>query len=330
MTVTVNINSLSLCHKNSSGFVKSTIPDVCLTPVGSSKVPIPYTNVAFSKDLAKGTKTISADGAMCAVKGSEFSKSIGDEPGTGGGVASGVQLDKATWLSWSSDVFMEGKAVCRLTDKMLLNKGNTVSMGGEKQQWLDGDDPDMDELCDIACNCRNAARRQQCVADKIKEQYYNGDYPIDPGNGIQQEVSMKLVDGIWQVIMNRAGSAPTSNPFTPRGGIRPDTVVRQGGNTTKVVEIKFEGDTLSRNQIKKYPQAAQDLEADYEVLDVEEDCDCSDGDGGEGEGLTTGQKVGIGAGIIAGIAAIACIIAEPCGAILGGGALLGGTVAVAQ
>ncbi len=103
------------------------LPDVCKAPT----VPVPFVNIAFAKDLAKGTKTVfSHGGAMNGIKGSEFSTSIGDEPGAGGGVISGVNLHRATFLSWSPDVFMEGKPVTRLTDRMLLNKGNTISAGG--------------------------------------------------------------------------------------------------------------------------------------------------------------------------------------------------------
>ncbi|MER0240398.1 PAAR-like domain-containing protein [Fulvimarina sp. MAC8] len=92
---------------------------------------MPFTNVAFAKDLAKGTTSVfSHGGAMNGVKGSEFYKSIGDEPGVGGGVKSGVNLHRATFLSWSPNVLMEGRPVTRLTDKMLLNKGNTISAGG--------------------------------------------------------------------------------------------------------------------------------------------------------------------------------------------------------
>ncbi|WP_150526864.1 DUF4150 domain-containing protein [Roseibium sediminis] len=341
MAVTVNINGLSLCHKNSDGFVRSTLPDVCLTPAAKN-APIPYTNIAFSKDLAKGTTSVRADkGAMCAIKGSEFSKSIGDEPGSGGGVKSGVHLHKATWLSWSPNVFMEGKPVCRLTDKMLLNKGNTVSVGGEQQKWLGGDDPIMDKLCEFACECRSVSARQQCMADKIKDELYDGKYPkVD--SPIWQEVSMKLVDGVWQIIMNKAGAGPTSNPITPKGGIRPDVVVNNSGKPSKIIEVKFEGDKPNANQRAggAYDEAAEDLGVERDNLTVEDDCDCGDGggtapepvmvpspSGAEDEGLSTAQKVGLGAGIAAGIGVIACLIAEPCGAILVGGAALGGAAA---
>src|SRR4051794_13461562 len=98
MPLTININGLSLCHKASDGVATATAPDVCKTPPGP--VPVPYPNIAFSKDLAKGTRTIKVDGGnMAANYGSEFSVSIGDEPGVAGGVVSGTNMKEATWIS---------------------------------------------------------------------------------------------------------------------------------------------------------------------------------------------------------------------------------------
>src|SRR5690606_32644171 len=85
-TETVRINGLTLCHKHATGFVRSTLPDVCKAP----SAPVPFVNIALARDLAKGTQTVkSHNGAMCGIKGSEFSVSYGDEPGVGGGVKSG-------------------------------------------------------------------------------------------------------------------------------------------------------------------------------------------------------------------------------------------------
>nr|MCU0636949.1 DUF4150 domain-containing protein [Gemmatimonadaceae bacterium] len=69
--VTVNVNNLSLCHRGSGGISRATLPDVCKTP--GNAVPLPYPNVAFSRDLVQGTTSITADGGhMCAKYGSRF------------------------------------------------------------------------------------------------------------------------------------------------------------------------------------------------------------------------------------------------------------------
>ncbi len=59
---TININGLTLCHKGSDGISTATLPDVCKTPSPGGPVPVPYSNVARSSDLAKGTTTVQADG----------------------------------------------------------------------------------------------------------------------------------------------------------------------------------------------------------------------------------------------------------------------------
>ena len=159
MPVTINVNKLSLCHKGSDGLTIATLPDVCLTPPG---VPIPYPNIAFSKDLADGTTTVFADGGnSCAIRPSIFSKSIGDEPGTMGGVVSGTFMKEASWLTFSADVKIEGQAACRLTDKMLQNHGNTVDCGGEQQSPVFGNR--------INCDAKTCADAWQAAEDETKK-----------------------------------------------------------------------------------------------------------------------------------------------------------------
>jgi hypothetical protein len=150
MAVTIKVNGahLSLVHKGSNGFVKNTLPDVCKTPSPGGPVPIPYpVIVSFAMNLRNGTKTVKADGGnMIAIKGSEFSRCIGDEPGTLGGVKSQTNMKEAKWILYSFDVKMDRKNACRLTDKMTMNHGNTVSLGGELQAAVKAN-PDNEDVC---------------------------------------------------------------------------------------------------------------------------------------------------------------------------------------
>jgi hypothetical protein len=134
MGVTIKVNGLfnSLVHKGSTGVAMSTVPDVCKTPSPSGPVPIPYpVIVSMSSDLVKGTKTVKVDGRNpAAVKGSEFSRCSGDEPGTLGGVVSSTNMREAKWILYSFDVKMDGKNACRLMDKMTMNHQNTVCLAG--------------------------------------------------------------------------------------------------------------------------------------------------------------------------------------------------------
>jgi hypothetical protein len=160
VAVTINVNKLSLCHKGSGGITIATLPDVCLTPPG---IPVPYPNVAFSKDLAQGTTTVFADGGnSCAIAPSIFATSSGDEPGTMGGVVSGTFTKEASFLTFSADVKIEGQAACRLTDKMLQNHGNTVDCAGVQQPPVFGNKI----KCD-AVTCADAWKAAKAETDKI-------------------------------------------------------------------------------------------------------------------------------------------------------------------
>src|SRR5215469_8989281 len=118
MSVTINVNNLSLCHKGSNGVSTASLPDVCKTPSPGGSVPLPYPNVSMSSDLENGTSTVTADGGnMIAIKGSDFSRSTGDEPGTVGGLKSNVNMKESKWILYSFDVKIEGSNACRLTDK---------------------------------------------------------------------------------------------------------------------------------------------------------------------------------------------------------------------
>ena len=133
MPVTVKVNGTcnSLVHKGANAISAATIPDVCKTPTPGGPVPLPYPNISQSATLDKGTTTVTADGGMMiGIKGSEFSLSNGDEPGTIGGVKSNTFIKESTWILYSFDVKMDGQNACRLTDKKFQNHENTVDLSG--------------------------------------------------------------------------------------------------------------------------------------------------------------------------------------------------------
>lgn len=170
MPVTIHVNgkSNSLVHKGSMGVAKCTVPDVCKTPSPGGPVPVPYpVIVSMSSDLAKGTKTVKVDGSNpAAVKGSEFSRCTGDEPGTAGGVKSSTNMKEATWLLYSFDVKMDGKNACRLSDKMMMNHGNTVCLAGEGQVTVDGT-----EVTIGKCPCCGGDQHMQGEPISMEEWY---------------------------------------------------------------------------------------------------------------------------------------------------------------
>ncbi len=124
MGATVSVNMMAVVHQDSGG-ISPSFPDLCKTPSPVGPIPIPYPNIARSSDTAQGTKKVKCDGNPVCVEDSNFSTSTGDEPGSIGGVASGVTKGKAEFVNHSFDVKFEGKGVARAMDLMLHNSKNT-------------------------------------------------------------------------------------------------------------------------------------------------------------------------------------------------------------
>ena len=130
-SVKVNGTANGLVHKGETWMSIATIPDVCKTPTPGGPVPLPYPNISESSTLSGGTTTVKVDGGnMAAIKGSKFSMSSGDEPGTVGGVKSNTFKQASTWLTYSFDVKLDGKNACRFSDKKFQNNENTVNAAG--------------------------------------------------------------------------------------------------------------------------------------------------------------------------------------------------------
>lgn len=120
----VGANGRSVVHQDSGGTTVA-FPDVCNTPSPAGPVPIPYSNVAKSSDIAQAAKTVEVDGNPIGVKDSTFSTSTGNEAGTAGGVFSGKTKGRAEFVTWSFDVKVEGQGVVRALDLMTHNDKNT-------------------------------------------------------------------------------------------------------------------------------------------------------------------------------------------------------------
>jgi hypothetical protein len=228
------------------GIVKSTIPDVCKTPSPGGPVPIPYpVIISMSNSLAKGTKTVKVDGKkMAAVKGSELSRCNGDEPGTAGGVKSSTNMKEATWLLYSFDVKLDGKNACRLSDKLMMNHGNSACLAGIQQVPVLGaqTDPECYVACAIIC----------CDEAKYKKDKHK-DVPTKSG-GVKTGAEMDCTSlsrtkhsCVLHALRERSGrKATTKNKFdgveaSPPGiqvngeDVIPDIIV----NEDHVIDAKF-------------------------------------------------------------------------------------------
>ncbi len=149
--VTVSANGKSVVHKDSGGKAMATIPDVCITPFPSppGPLPLPYPNIAESKDLSMGSVMTKIDGQSVALMGSTISQSTGDEVGAKGGIVSGCTKGEAMFIKWSPNVQIEGRAVVRKSDMMIMNKLNTISLSGMDQEDVpDPNAPSIEEETD--------------------------------------------------------------------------------------------------------------------------------------------------------------------------------------
>lgn len=122
----VFINGLTPVTTESEGKVMG-FPDVCKVPGPGGPVPIPLPNLALSRDLENGSKTVRINGAPVALTDSYIGRSTGNEAGTaGGGVVSGRTKGRAHPQSYSFDVRIEGRPVVRNLDLFTLNDHNTA------------------------------------------------------------------------------------------------------------------------------------------------------------------------------------------------------------
>ncbi len=239
MAVTVVVNERTIIHRNSDGQALG-VPDVCKTP--QSHEPVPYANLALSKDLDGAAPTVFADGCSIAKQSSWIARSTGDEPGTEGGVISGCNRGKASWLTYSPDVMIEGEYVPRALDLTALNHGSPANSFGWWIQNLSVLGATQ-IICVAICSCQAMSLKMWCFKKfmssggreflnkqgvlsfwtpqlaQVKQGYgaqrlvtvYEPRFP-----GIYPEVSFRqLPSGRWQVVhsdQNTTGHPPLPIP----------------------------------------------------------------------------------------------------------------------
>lgn len=257
MSVTVNVNDLSISHKGSNGFSIATVPDVCKTPTPGGPVPMPYPNIARSGDLADGTTTVKADGGnMIGIKGSHYQMSTGDEPGTVGGVTSNTFKKETDWITYSFDVKMDGGNVCRLTDKKFHNHKNTIdALGDVEMKSVAVALKEIAKACDEVVNKEwdekhpKGPKHNDCWASSGEKMWDSKkkkmvDKPVQVKLGQLKEDCVQANTPqndymIWQQNFDSSGK-PTANPSL--GGARPDLLLTGPGGLkeiTGVIDLKF-------------------------------------------------------------------------------------------
>jgi hypothetical protein len=113
-------------RKSSVPIVVCTAPDICKTPVGNSTPPIPYQIIANFQDSEAVSSDVRFGGDPAFMLDQSFiSQVTGDEPGTAGGVRSGVNKSIAKPVEASSNVRANKRRVVRNNDAFEMNNGNT-------------------------------------------------------------------------------------------------------------------------------------------------------------------------------------------------------------
>jgi hypothetical protein len=109
-------------RKSSEFYAVSTTPDVCLTPLGPVMVPVPYQIYVNLEPSEKCTPSVQFNGSPSYVWDHSLAKDVtGDEPGTGGGVKSGVNTGKVWADEASTNVRSERRRIVRHGDQCWMN-----------------------------------------------------------------------------------------------------------------------------------------------------------------------------------------------------------------
>ena len=108
-------------NKSSEALVKCLAPDVCLTPMGSSVVPVPYTITSKFNVAEKTAPKVNYGGLPAFTMESRLPRVEGDEQGTGGGILSKVNRGYCRPVAHSGTVRAHGQYVIRHGDLMHMN-----------------------------------------------------------------------------------------------------------------------------------------------------------------------------------------------------------------
>jgi Domain of unknown function (DUF4150) len=196
----------------------------------------------------KGTTTVWADGGfMIAVRGSQFANSTGDEPGVAGGVASGVNRMETNWMTFSLDVFCDGKNVCRQTDKQFHNHYNTVNLLGQHELdlWDVSSENLLRILCEYLCGClddpgppfKGKNMYQYCMEQEIQKLNEKMEEKRGFRSPLEGETRFKRdpFTGDWDLGTGTKGNGRRMDAVVKKFPDKPLSMQ----NLDKIVEVKF-------------------------------------------------------------------------------------------
>jgi len=94
-----------------AGDIVCLSPCVCLTPMGSRLVPVPYMIMSRLAWSERTVSNVTFGGDEAFTMDSRTDKVVGNEPGVGGGVVSGVNLGWCRPQSNKTNFFVHGHQV---------------------------------------------------------------------------------------------------------------------------------------------------------------------------------------------------------------------------
>jgi hypothetical protein len=109
-------------RKDSIITVVTIAPDVCYTPVGAGMEPVPYQLYTDLSGSLKCIDSVRFNGKPCFVHEHSLAPTVhGDEPGTGGGIISGVNEGRVWALQASTNVRAGRYRIARVGDLTWMN-----------------------------------------------------------------------------------------------------------------------------------------------------------------------------------------------------------------
>ncbi len=213
-----------------------------------------------------------------------------------GGVISGVNRGKTSWITFSADVIVEGEPIPRAMDMVIQNHGSPFNAGPAiwtQVLYVEAIQNPRAVLCIVLCQCNRSGFKMLC----FKSVLANGGVTRMPPSlpyGFPPVITVydPLLPGIWLevtfgkdakgktiIINSNTRSARWKNPKTGKGfplpagewipgTDRPDVVIAKDpskpltvDNVKEIYEIKFDGDSDNREQIPRYGELVPGVRA---------------------------------------------------------------------
>lgn len=204
--------------------IVSLAPDVCLTPVGSSVVPIPYPVVDFCGHDKNYTPSVRFTGKKAMVMRSCTTHVHGDAPGNRKGVKSGTVESICEPIGHADQVLAEGSHVIRHLDRFYMNSRNTQGEAIFVRSTQTYDPPKDDDPVRGSLRWQDGSDEGRVMSDASPEPFKEGEKYAYAGSaaaattGAAQNSAQALRGGM-------PATRPTVPQTVPRG---PGRVITPG------------------------------------------------------------------------------------------------------